>query len=212
MMRLLNKLYGKDGPIWIAPATLFICFLIPGLMVLTPWRQYAVTAAWSVQLTFVTIGFVWISWRRRIKPWICRWLVKQMFPNGARSLSGGTQPVASTSGNLCGAGGQNHPPMTKTWQELFDDWPDRSMRIVANKDNIRAIKEVMFFGYFAPLESWCERNFSSAFYLWSDETAIKLIIPDANDRMLWMLTWNQGLPAPGELDEVMRIVISADYG
>ena len=202
MMRFFNKLYGKDCPIWIVPATLFVYTFIPVLMVFSPYREYAVAAAWSIQGTFVTIGFIWIAWRRWIKQRLCRWLAKQMFPNGVQPLSQGTQPVASASGNLCGAGGQYHPPMTKTWQELFDDWPDRSMRIVANKDNIRAIKEVMFFGYFAPLESWCERNFSSDFYLWSDETAIKLIVPDTNDRMLWMLTWNQGLPAPSELDEV----------
>ena len=38
--------------------------------------------------------------------------------------------------------------------------------------------------------------------LWSDDVGISLIIPHEHDRMLWMLTWNDSLPTPEELNAI----------
>jgi hypothetical protein len=52
------------------------------------------------------------------------------------------------------------------------------------------------------LEAWCERNLSHEFYLWSDDVGISLIIPQEQDRIMWMLTWNDGLPSPTDVDSL----------
>lgn len=170
-----------------------VLIVVPLFIVNSDW---GLLAMYSIQLG-VAAGFVLQQWWRRslkkkLRRRVTRWLRGLLVP----------QSGVSSSQNLCGAGGQSFRPMTKTWQEIFDQWPDHSLRLRATNKNSRAIHEALFFGYFGPLEAWCERNLSHGFYLWSDDITVSLIIPYEQDRIMWMLMWNDSLPTPEELDAI----------
>ena len=196
MRAWLRKWYGDSCPFWTWPVTalgIAALIVVPLFMIHSDW---GVLAMYSIQLG-VAAGFVLQQWWRRslkkkLRRCVTRWLRGLLVP----------QSGVSSSQNLCGAGGQSFRPMTKKWQEIFDQWPDHSLRIQATSKNSRAIYEALFFGYFGPLEAWCERNLSHEFYLWSDDVGISLIIPQEQDRIMWMLTWNDGLPSPTDVDSL----------
>ena len=199
MRAWLHKWYGDSCPYWTWPVTAWIAVLIvvPLFIVNSDW---GVLAMYSIQLG-VIIGIVaWQWWQRSLKCKLRRWLAHQLMGHimQRRHVHG---PVGKLDnpGNLCGSGGQAFRPMTRKWQEIFDQWPDHSLRIQATKQDIY---EALFFGYFGPLEAWCDRNLSHGFYLWSDDIGISLIIPHEQDRIMWMLTWNDGLPSPTDVDSL----------
>jgi len=177
-----------------------VLIVVPLFIVNSDW---GILAMYSIQLGVILGVVAWQWWNRSIKRRLRRWLAHELMGyTMQRGHVHGPVGELDNSGNLCGAGGQAFRPMTKTWQELFDEWPDRSLRIQANGKNNKAIVEAMFFGYFAPLEHWCAHNLSHGFYLWSDHLSISLIIPSEQDRIMWMLVWNDRLPTPEELDAI----------
>ena len=197
----IREIYGDQGPVWAWPLTFCGTLLLAVTAVgLTKGSDAAGMTAYSLETAFVVGAFGWLWWQNSLRYWfrkrLARFLVGEVFQRG--HVAG---PVG-VRGNLCGSGGHTFRPMTKTWQEIFDQWPDHSLRTRVRKDNQRAIIEELFFGYFGPLESWCERNLSHAFYLWTDDRGVALIIPDEEDRLLWKLTWDDGLPSPTDVDSL----------
>jgi hypothetical protein len=203
MRTWLRKWYGDDGPFLAWPVTAFgiaLLIVIPLFIINSDW---GVLAMYSIQLSVVLSVVAWQWWNRSLKRKLRRWLAHELMGyTMQRGHVHGPVGELDKPGNLCGSGGQSFRPMTKTWQELFDEWPDRSLRMGATGKNNKAIVEAMFFGYFAPLEHWCERNLSHGFYLWSDNIIVSLIIPSEQDRIMWMLVWNDRLPTPEELDAI----------
>ena len=203
MRTWLRKWYGDDGPFWTWPVTVFgiaVLIVVPLFIVNSDW---GVLAMYSIQLGVVLSVVAWQWWHRSLKRKLRRWLAHELMGHTMqRGHVHGPVGELDKPGNLCGAGGQAFRPMTKTWQEIFDQWPDHSLRLQANSKNNRAIHEALFFGYFGPLEAWCDHNLSHGFYLWSDDKGVSLIIPSEQDRIMWMLVWNDRLPTPEELDAI----------
>jgi len=203
MRAWLHKWYGDDGPFWTWPVTAFgiaLLIVVPLSIVNSDW---GLAVMYGIQLGVIAGLVGWQWWQRSLKRRLCRWLAHELMGyTMQRGHVHGPVGELENPGNLCGAGGHAFRPMTKTWQEIFDEWPDHSLRIRATGKNNRAITEVLFFGYFAPLEHWCAHNLSHGFYLWSDHLGISLIIPSEQDRIMWMLTWNDMLPTPEDLDAI----------
>jgi len=203
MRAWLHKCYGRHAPPWTWPATAFgiaLLIVIPLFIINIDW---GVLAMYAIQLGVIagTVGWQW--WQRSLKRKLRRWLAHELMGyTMQRGHVHGPVGELDKPGNLCGAGGQSFGPMTNTWQEIFDQWPDHSLRLQLTAKNGRAIQEALFFGYFGPLEAWCERNLSHGFYLWSDDKSVSLIIPYEQDRIMWMLVWNDRLPTPEELDAI----------
>ena len=203
MRAWLHKWYGDNCPYWTWPVTAFgitVLIVIPLFFVNSNW---SVLALYSIQLGVIIGVVAWQWWWRRLKRKLLRWLARELMGyTMQRGHVHGPVGELDDPGNLCGSGGHTFRPMTKTWQEIFEEWPDHSLRIRATTKNSRAITETLFFGYFGPLEAWCERNLSHGFYLWSDNITVSLIIPSEQDRIMWMLVWNDRLPTPEELDAI----------
>ena len=203
MRAWFSKWYGDDGPFWTWPVTAFGITMLIVVPLFIVNSDLGVLAMYSIQLGVILGVVAWQWWNRSLKRKLRRWLARELMGyTMQRGHVHGPVGELDNPGNLCGAGGQSFGPMTKTWKEIFEEWPDHSLRIQATTKNSRAITETLFFGYFGPLEAWCERNLSHGFYLWSDNITVSLIIPSEQDRIMWMLVWNDRLPTPEELDAI----------
>jgi hypothetical protein len=171
-------------------ASLILCYTAP------------VAAGLLLTALVIVLYAAWRKWRpAAFKRWVKRRIYGPILAHLMRRY--GETPDACRQGmhagrNRCGSGGQTFQPLTKTWADVFLEWPgDSSVRQMSQQQlnkQARAVTEELFFGYFGPLESWCERNFAGEFYLWSDDIDLYLLIMEANDRTLWQLTWGNALP------------------
>ena len=98
--------------------------------------------------------------------------------------------------NLAGLGGQGFRPRFISWQTILKQSKIRlsSYAGVRGMGDI-AIREVLFFGYFGPLEAWCESNCQGGYFLWSDDSGVYLILMDEMDEVTWKLTWDGSMPS-----------------
>jgi hypothetical protein len=204
MRNWLRRWYGRDCPVWTWPVSAWLAVVSVGLgFSFTQYAETATNVLFYIEVSMFSGVSGWALWQWKLRYMLRRWLARQLVGQLWQRAGHAQGPVGTYGAqNLCGSGGQTFRPMTRTWQEIFDEWPDNVLRIQANNKNQLAIREALFFGYFGPLESWCERNLSQPFYLWSDDHAVSIIIPGEQDRILWMLTWNDGLPTPRELDVI----------
>lgn len=96
--------------------------------------------------------------------------------------------------NICGSGGQYNQPMIRSWNSIYDD--EHSLQKVdwSKKELTLAAKESLFFGYFGPLEAWCEKYLTGDFALWSDDKNVYLLIHHEYDQTYFALKWGGKLP------------------
>lgn len=96
--------------------------------------------------------------------------------------------------NICGLGGQKNQPMSKCWNEIFNQTHQLAKPITAGQNLSIEYKESLFFGYFAPLEHWCEQNLVGEYALWSDPDRVYLLLLHEHDIVHWALRWGFELP------------------
>ena len=92
--------------------------------------------------------------------------------------------------NMAGLGGMKFRPRFVMWQTLFEQ--SAELRGWGNRPNV--VRETLFFGYFAPLEAWCDHNCHGPYYLWADDVGIYLQLSDPMDDMLFKLVYGGGMP------------------
>jgi len=102
--------------------------------------------------------------------------------------------------NICGIGGQL-TPIFRSWVDIYNDNhtinPLDSSKYVLKPAAI----EQIFFGYFGPLEAWCEQNFTGDFALWTDQKGIYLLLVHDYDRTYFSLKWGKNLPNFNSLED-----------
>jgi hypothetical protein len=91
-------------------------------------------------------------------------------------------------------------PLNKTWQEIYDTWPEDLSTLPMKKDMLGSILNI----YIYDLQHWLITNVANDFYLWYDEKGVNLILTDPNDKLIWKLTWNNEMPTPIELRNVIN--------
>jgi hypothetical protein len=166
--------------------------------------------SWAIwQLIVAAFGFVFVTIPvLSIKTFntFCRYVARR-YPDTVLSRTGKPRLPSTDSVNLCGAGASEWMPMSKTWQSLYDEWPDDSeikkMSSTEIKKKILVVKETMFFGYFGPLEAWLESKCQGNFYLWHDADRIYLILTDSRDMLYYNLKWDNRLPTVKEIEKVI---------
>jgi len=96
--------------------------------------------------------------------------------------------------NLCGIGGHGVRPFYRSWNDLYNDTHSTNPIDPTKYELKRKVKETLFFGYFGPLEAWCERQFTGDFALWSDEKGVYLMVFHDYDQTYFALKWGGTLP------------------
>jgi hypothetical protein len=134
------------------------------------------------------------------------WITELFWPWWKRKHSGyvadmTSPPVTTAKGNLH----LPHLPFKKNWQEIFNELPEDCEVKLITQEQINkqrpAVMEYLFFAYYGPLESWCERNLQGSYYLWYDDKRINMILFEERDRVLWLLKWGNGFPSYAKLDK-----------
>ena len=97
--------------------------------------------------------------------------------------------------NMAGLGGMGFRPRFVAWQTLFE----QSSELRGWGNHPYVVRETLFFGYFAPLEAWCDHNCQGPYYLWSDKVGIYLQLSDPMDDMLFKLTYGLDMPNLSEV-------------
>lgn len=139
---------------------------------------------------------------------IKRILIKRWAGEIRKSIANGTMPNSkpfSSKKNLAGLGGQEFQPYFISWEALITQSKSHASLSIWKKARPIAVKEHLFFEYFAPLEYWCDSNCIGHYYLWSDSMGVYRAFLDPMDIMLWNLTFEKGMPSMQEINRLVEI-------
>lgn len=106
------------------------------------------------------------------------------------------------SKNIAGLGGQDFYPAFISWNALYEQCHDPELKRWAHCTNV--VREHLFFAYFGPLESWCDKNCQGPYYLWSDSRGIHRQFVDPIDAVLWTLTWSKPMPDLADIEKIYK--------
>ena len=135
---------------------------------------------------------------RLFKKRLLKWLLKDASLRSSISIEQFSTDSKFETANIAGLGGQSFNPAFISWNHLFQQ---AYAELRQYQDKPQIIREYLFFAYFGPLESWCDRNCQSKFLLWPTEHGIYRYFADPVDVMLWNLTWDKPMPTIKELEQ-----------
>ena len=81
-------------------------------------------------------------------------------------------------------------PYKKTWQEIYDEWPDNTIRYLDSAQIGRILRRE----YFHQLEKWLDNNCVGIYYCWTDSVGIYLFLKDEQDQVFYYLNFEEKLP------------------
>lgn len=132
-----------------------------------------------------------------------KFIKKILVKKWAREIASEFTPQPESKGNICGLGGQGYQPFSRSWDSIYQEAPLMIRKAIDPNTNL-TMRECLFFGYFGPLEYWCETYLQGQYYLWSDLYGINLILTEERDKVFWELKWGPKLP-PARIMEGINV-------
>ena len=110
-------------------------------------------------------------------------------------------PKDTSCKNLAGVGGQQFNTHIILFHDLVNQSRDPEVRNW--RHDTLAIRETIFYEYFAPFEHWCDNNCQGGYYLWADNVGICRVFTDPRDEILYRMIFSRSMST---MDEIYQIV------
>jgi hypothetical protein len=205
----IKKMYGWNGPYyWVWSATYGI---LATVLLLIFWLhnnlifQIVIFVIIEFILNFILLLYIIYKTQSLWRPKVLKLWAKAL----AKEIPGTTKENSPKFANNLSADFENKVwllPFTKTWQEIYDTWPEKFGPILSSNINSKIKINDIIQEYFYNLQRWAICNLTYDFYLWSDEKDVNVILTEPGDKLLWKLTWDGTMPTPTELNRAVEFL------